>query len=169
VIPERLAQLDSATFDRLHHNVRGIGVVCHDLMTGRPCYFASGADDGIRLSDAVRASASIPVLLPPSPVQRPSGRLLLLTDGGISDCLPVEFARRPPLAATHLIVSDCRWVASHRLAIDDRAVYVRPQLPSTGTLWAPASTLMSAVREGRSAVTRETLQMIRGWTACLAS
>jgi hypothetical protein len=39
LIPERLAQLDSATFDRLHHSVRGIGVACHDVVSGRPCYF----------------------------------------------------------------------------------------------------------------------------------
>jgi predicted acylesterase/phospholipase RssA len=169
LIPARLAQLDSAAFDRLHHGVRGIGVVCHDVVTGRPCYFATGADGGVRLSHAVRASASIPFLLPPIPVERPSdGTSLLLTDGGISDCLPVAFARRSPLAATHLIVSDCRWIAGHRPASDGRVVYVRPHLPSTGTLWAPASTLVSAVREGRRAVTEETLQTIRGWTACLA-
>ena len=142
LIPERLAQLDSATFDRLHHSVRGIGVACHDVVSGRPCYFATGADCGLRLSDAVRASASIPFLFPPIPVKRPSdGTSLLLTDGGISDGLPVAFARRAPLAATHLIVSDCRWVAGYRPAGDGRTVYIRPKLPSTGTLWAPASTL----------------------------
>ena len=142
LIPERLAQLDSATFDRLHHSVRGIGVACHDVLSGRPCFFATGADCGLRLSDAVRASASIPFLFPPIPVKRPSdGTSLLLTDGGISDGLPVAFARRAPLAATHLIVSDCRWVAGYRPAGDGRTVYIRPKLPSTGTLWAPASTL----------------------------
>jgi predicted acylesterase/phospholipase RssA len=170
LIPERLAQLDSATFDRLHHSVRGIGVACHDVVSGRPCYFATGADCGLRLSDAVRASASIPFLFPPIPVKRPSdGTSLLLTDGGISDGLPVAFARRAPLAATHLIVSDCRWVAGYRPAGDGRTVYIRPKLPSTGTLWAPASTLVSAVREGRRAVTGEALQTIHGWTACLAT
>jgi len=170
LIPERLAQLDSATFDRLHHSVRGIGVACHDVVSGRPCYFATGADYGLRLSDAVRASASIPFLFPPIPVKRPSdGTSLLLTDGGISDGLPVAFARRAPLAATHLIVSDCRWVAGYRPAGDGRTVYIRPKLPSTGTLWAPASTLVSAVREGRRAVTGEALQTIHGWTACLAT
>jgi predicted acylesterase/phospholipase RssA len=170
LIPERLAQLDSATFDRLHHSVRGIGVACHDVVSGRPCYFATGADCGLRLSDAVRASASIPFLFPPIPVKRPSdGTSLLLTDGGISDGLPVAFARRAPLAATHLIVSDCRWVAGYRPAGDGRTVYIRPKLPSTGTLWAPASTLVSAIREGRRAVTGEALQTIHGWTACLAT
>jgi predicted acylesterase/phospholipase RssA len=104
--------------------------------------FRTGADCGLRLSDAVRASASIPFLFPPIPVKRPSdGTSLLLTDGGISDGLPVAFARRAPLAATHLIVSDCRWVAGYRPAGDGRTVYIRPKLPSTGTLWAPASTL----------------------------
>src|SRR4029079_5966305 len=36
VIPERLEQLRSASFDRLHYGVRAIGVVCHDLVSGRP-------------------------------------------------------------------------------------------------------------------------------------
>jgi hypothetical protein len=44
------------------------------------------------------------------------------------------------------------------------AVYVRPRLSSTGTLWAPASTLASAVRAGKRAVTRETLDTIYGWS-----
>jgi hypothetical protein len=30
VIPGRLAQLDSARFDRLHHGVQSLGIVCHD-------------------------------------------------------------------------------------------------------------------------------------------
>ena len=163
-IPARLQQLEGAAFDRLHHGVSAIGVVCTDLPSGRPCYFATGADRGVRLSDVVRASASIPYLIPPLGVQCRDGTSLRLTDGGVSDCLPIAFAQRPPLAATHLIVSDCRWFAAHRPASSDRVIYVRPRLPSTGTLWAPASTLASAVREGRSALTREQLEAIRGWT-----
>ena len=88
----------------------------------------------------------------------------MLTDGGVSDCLPVAFALRPPLSATHVIVSDCRWLASG--APPERAghiVYVRPQLRSTGTLWAPASTLVSAVFQGSNAVTTEILHAIRSW------
>ena len=170
LIPGRLAQLDDAGFNRLHHDVGGIGVVCHDVVTGRPCYFATGADGGVRLGDVVRASASIPFLFPPILVNRPSdGALLSLTDGGVSDDLPIAFARRAPLAATHVIVSDCRWVARHRPASDGRVVYVRPTLPSTGTLWAPASTLVSAVHRGKEAVTGEMLQTIRGWAVCLAT
>jgi NTE family protein len=169
LIPERLAQLEEATFDRLHHNVRGIGVACHDVASGRPCYFATGADRSVRLGDVVRASASIPLLFPPISVECADDHAtLLLTDGGVSDCLPIDFARRPPLGATHLIVSDCRWFAGRRPSSDERIVYVRPRLPSTGTLWAPASTLASAVREGTRAVTSEMLTAIRGWARRVA-
>src|SRR5688572_19614857 len=170
VIPERLAQLENATFDRLHHGVRGIGIVCHDVKGGRPLYFATGADRGVRLNDVVRASASIPLLLPPIVVESSTeGTTMLLTDGGVSDCLPVAFAQRPPLGATHLIVSDCRAFAARRPLSDPRVVYVRPRLPSTGALWAPRSTLVSAVREGGRAVTSQMLDVIHGWSRCLAT
>jgi predicted acylesterase/phospholipase RssA len=170
LIPERLAQLEAATFDRLHHDVRGIGMVCHDVKSHRPLYFATGADRGVRLSDVVRASASIPFLLPPIRVESCIEQTtMLLTDGGVSDCVPVAFAQRPPLGATHLIVSDCRSFVARRPLSNGRVVYVRPRLPSTGTLWAPKSTLVSAVREGRSAVTSQLLDIIQGWSRCLAT
>jgi NTE family protein len=169
LIPERLGQLEGASFDDLHHNVRALGVVCHDVASGRPCYFATGADRGVPLSAAVRASASVPGLFPPISVTADDRTMLLLTDGGVSDCLPIAFAQRPPLDATHLIVSDCRWFAGRRVATDERVVYIRPRLASTGTLWAPASTLVSAVREGRRAVTAEILRTIRGWTHSFAT
>jgi NTE family protein len=169
LIPERLAQLESTTFDSLHHNVRAIGIACHDVRRGSPCYFATGADRGVRLSDVVRASASIPLLLPPIHVECSTERTtMLLTDGGVSDCLPVEFAQQPPLCATHLIVSDCRWFAGRPSLSNGRVVYVRPRLSSTGTLWAPRSTLTTAVREGRRAVTSQMLDTIQGWVRCLA-
>jgi predicted acylesterase/phospholipase RssA len=159
LIPARLEQLERATFDRLHHGIERLGIVCHDVITGRPCYFSTGSDRGVRLSDVVRASASIPYLLPPLAV--PCGdRSLLLADGGVSDCLPIEFARRPPLSATHVIVSDCRWLATGVPRDDERLVYIRPRLFSTGTLWAPSSTLAAAVRAGAAAVTDEILQSI---------
>jgi predicted acylesterase/phospholipase RssA len=164
LIPERLEQLQRATFDRLHHDVRGLGIVCHDLGSGRPCYFATGADRGVRLSDVVRASASIPLLLPSMAVKCLDDRTSLrLIDGGVSDCVPVAFARRPPLSATHLVVSDCRWVAGPRPPAGEGLIYVRPTLGSTGTLWSSISTLASAVRQGRRAVTGEMLDTMRQW------
>jgi predicted acylesterase/phospholipase RssA len=162
LIPTRLEELEHATFERLHHNVRGIGIVCHDITTRRPWYFSTGDERGVRLSDVVRASASIPYLLPPIALAC-AGQSLLLTDGGVSDCLPVAFARRPPLSATHLIVSDCRWLRGRPSETAGPIVHVRPRLAATGTLWAPASTLAGAVRQGRRAVTDEILETIRNW------
>ena len=105
----------------------------------------------------------MPFLFPPVSVDADDQTRLLLTDGGVSDCVPIEFAQRWPLESTHLIVSDCRWHAGGRISGDENVVYIRPRLASTGTFWAPASTLVSAVREGRRAVTDEILRTIRGW------
>ena len=112
------------------------------------------------VSDVVRASASIPGLFPSVPVQCGEERLLL-TDGGISDCLPIAFARRPPLSATHVIVSDCRRLAIGAPENSEHLIYVRPSRFTTGTLWAPSSTLLAAVRHGAAAVTDEILDRAR--------
>jgi predicted acylesterase/phospholipase RssA len=111
----------------------------------------------------VRASASVPLLFPPISVNTDEDMTVLLTDGGVSDSLPIEFAQRPPLDATHIIVSDCRWLPARRIRKEAHVVHIRPRLASTGTLWAPTSTLVSAVREGRRAVTGEILSTIRDW------
>jgi predicted acylesterase/phospholipase RssA len=179
VIPARLEQLERASFDRLHHGVQGIGIVCHDVRGGRACYFSTGNHRDVRLSDVVRASASVPLLFPSRRVDC-CGESLLLTDGGVSDCLPIAFAQRPPLSATHLIVSDCRWFAGRPFGaglkastttdastdsreISEHLVYVRPRLFTTGTLWAPSSTLVEAVRQGAAAVTDEMLERLGRW------
>jgi predicted acylesterase/phospholipase RssA len=167
LIPTRLAQLERATFDQLYHGIRAIGIVCHDVETGRPCYFSTGHDRGARVSDVVRASASIPYLLPPVAVEC-EDESLLLTDGGVSDCLPIAVAQGPPLDATLLIVSDCRWLRGQRPPqTTEHLVYIRPQLFATGTLWAPSSTLVVAVRQGAAAVTDEILERIRSWRGSL--
>jgi NTE family protein len=163
IIPTRLAQLERASFDWLHHGIRRLGIVCHDTEIGQAAYFATGRSRGACVSDVVRASASIPFLFPPIAV-RCGDESLLLKDGGISDCLPVEFAQRPPLSATHLIVSDCRWFARQAPPPDERLIYIRPRLVATGTLWA-SSTLLSAVRQGATAVTDEMLERVSNWNS----
>src|SRR5262245_49592653 len=169
VIPTRLEQLECATFDRLHHGVGGLGIVCHELKSGRPRYFSTGCDQGVCVSDVVRASASIPYLFPSVSVRCDEERLLL-TDGGISDCLPIAFAQRPPLSATHVIVSDCRWLATGVPESSTQLIYVRPRLAATGTLWAaPRSTLLAAVRHGAAAVTDEIVDRARRWRTALAA
>ena len=161
VIPDRLRRLETASFDRLHHGVQRLGIVCHDLHSGRPRYFSTGSDLGATLNDAVRASASIPRLFPAAPVCCGS-ETLRLTDGGVSDPVPLAFARSPAIGATHVIVSDCRWFG--RIPpTDATTTWIRPRMGTTGTLWSPRSGLLSAVRDGEAAVTESILNRIRGW------
>ena len=161
VIPDRLCQLEAATFDRLHHNVQRLGIVCHDRVAARPRYFSTGFTHGVALYDAVRASASIPRLFPAvSVVCR--GEELRLTDGGVSDPVPIAFARGPEIRATHVIVSDCRWLGRVP-PTDSRTVWIRPRMPHTGTLWSPRRGLVAAVRTGEAAVTDQVLSRIGRW------
>src|SRR6476646_636577 len=163
VIPHLFPQLASASFDRLYHGVERLGIFCHDVTSGQPRYFSTGADQGVALGDAVLASASIPRLFPAVSV-RCNGEAMRLTDGGVSDAVPIAFARSRQLGATHVIVSDCRWIGRRQDA-DASTVWVRPRMPETGTLWSPARGLITAVREGAAALTPQALDRISNWFA----
>jgi predicted acylesterase/phospholipase RssA len=161
VIPDRLRQLECASFDRLHHGVQCLGIACHDLSAGAPRYFWTGSDQGAALHTVVRASASIPHLFPAVPVvcaQEPCQ----LTDGGISDPVPLAFTRSPAIGARHVVVSDCRWIGLAP-ATDAETVWIRPRMPNTGTLWSPRRGLLAAVRNGEAAVNEEVLARIGRW------
>ena len=162
VIPERLAQLETARFDRLHHGVRRLGIVCHDLATRAPRYFGSGIEHGAELHEVVRASASIPWLFPP--VIPSCDATSRLTDGGVSDPVPAAFARSASIGATHLIISDCRLIGRSP-AGDSRTIWIRHRAGRTGTLWSPRRGLLQAVQDGEAAVTDEILDRIRSWFA----
>lgn len=161
VIPERLRQLDEARFDRLHFNVKALGIVCHDLLCNRPVYFDSVSRQEATLAEVVKASASIPGVIPSQVMQR-GGQEFRLVDGGLSDSLPVEFACSPGLGATHLIVCDCRRGVPS-LPTGENRVYIRPQLNGMGILRSPRASLLEGVRQGEAAVTDEVLQTIRNW------
>ena len=163
VIPSRLRQLEMAAFDRLHHGVRRLGIVCHDVSARRPRYFGTDVDERVPLHQTVRASASIPRVFPPISVA--CGReQLRLTDGGESDPVPISFARGSQIGATHIIVSDCRWLGRVP-ATDARTIWIRPRMAHTGTLWSPRRGLVATVRDGEAAVTEEVVSRIRGWFA----
>ncbi len=159
VIPDRLAELEAASFDRLHHGIRRLGIVCHDLSTRRARYFGTGFAHGARLHEIVRASASIPWLFPT--VSLEGDRRSRLTDGGLSDPVPVAFARGPLIGATHVIVSDCRWLG-RAMPEDDRTVWIRHRTQA-GTLWSPRRGLIDAVDAAESAVTDRIVHRIRSW------
>ena len=163
IIPHRLRQLEASRFDTLHHGVRKIGIVCHDLTHNCPRYLSTASHGTIRLYDAVATSASIPSMFPPQPIEY-DGRVCEFTDGGVSDALPVAFARSAELAATHLVVSDCR-SRGDRYPDSGDVVYVRPRLAGTTVLRAPRASLFEAVAAGEAAVTPEALDAIREWTS----
>jgi NTE family protein len=160
VIPSRLEQLESATFARLHHGVKHLGIVCHDVRARQPRYFTANLNQGPALADLVKASASIPHLFPAIQVTCHDDTWWL-TDGGVSDPVPLVFAREV-IAATHVIVSDCRWLGNVPPTGDD-TVWIRPRMPHTGTLWSPRRGLSAAIDEGEAAVTAEILARIRRW------
>jgi len=161
IIPTRLSQLEAARFDRLHHGVSAIGIVCHDLISGGPIYFSSDNHHDAPLASVVKSSAAVPGLIPSKPVTR-NGRLMHLVDGGLSDSLPCAFARET-LGATHLIVSDCRRIATAPGPADD-AVYIRPELNGAATLRSPAGSLLASVASGEQACTDAILDIVGRWT-----
>jgi NTE family protein len=163
VIPHRLRQLDASSFERLHHGVESLGIVCHDVDVRRPRYFSTASHAGVPLAAVVRASAAIPHLFPPVTLTC-EGEMLRLTDGGVSDAVPIAFARSAAIGATHVIVSDCRWIG-RTPAVDDTTVWIRPRMFATGTLWSPARGLAPAVRGGAEAVTGDALARISRWLA----
>jgi NTE family protein len=159
IIPDRLLRLERATFGQLHGGVRRLGIVCHDILAGETCYFSTGDASGVALADAVKASASIPGLFRGMDVVC-DGRRRVLIDGGISDPVPLAFARR--LGATHLIVSDARWIGTRRPSTEN-VLWIRPRMSSTGTLWAPRHSLTKTVAQAEAAVTPGVIAQIKGW------
>jgi NTE family protein len=162
IIPERLAQLEEATFDRLHHGVEQLGIVCHDEIRNQPRYFSTSDHRGVRLAEVARASAAVPGVLP-ARTMTIGTETVRLADGGISDSLPSDFARSPALGATHLVLSDCRYTATAPPSNSDTVVYIRPDLDGIRPLRAPRSALMKAVWRGEAAVTPEVVEQIRSW------
>ena len=163
IIPRRLHQLESGRFSQLCHGVSAIGIVCHDLTHDCARYLATGAHASISLYDAVATSASIPSMFPARSIEY-EGQVCEFTDGGVSDALPIGFARGSVLGATHVIASDCRRRrGAHETHDAADLAYVRPRLDDTHVLRAPRASLLKAVAAGEAAVTPETLERISGW------
>lgn len=162
IIPRRLAELEASNFTTLHHGIKRLGIVCHDIDANRPCYFSTLDSSGVRLSDVARASAAVPGVLP-AKTMAIGGRTVRLADGGISDSLPVAFVRSPVMGATHVIVSDCRFAPSSVPPSDESLIYIRPDLEGLRPFRGPRTALTMAVARGEAAVTPEIIQRIQTW------
>jgi predicted acylesterase/phospholipase RssA len=159
VIPKRIGQLEAGQFTRTFHGIQQLGVVCHDILSNKPVYFSTDNHQGAKLSEVVKASAALPGILP-SRALTLGDRHVRLVDGGISDSLPVEFARQ--LGVTHFIVSDCRSEYSSE-AVADHLIYIRPQLDGMKSMRSPRTTLMETVAAGEAAVTDDVVRRLRAW------
>ncbi len=162
IIPQRLEQLEAASFTNLHHGISRLGVVCHDVDRNQPRYFSTLESHGVRLADVARASAAIPGVLPPKGLTI-GDHFVRLADGGISDSLPVAFVRSPVMGATHVIVSDCRYSASSGLIGDSSVIHLKPDLDGLRPFRAPGTALMKAVWRGEAAVTPDVVDQIYSW------
>jgi len=162
IIPHRLEQLEAASFTVLHHGIKRLGIVCHDIDRNQPRYFCTGETNGVRLSDVARASAAIPGVMPAKTMMIGPERVRL-ADGGISDSLPVDFVRSPRMGATHLIVSDCRYSAPAPPSREGSLIYIRPDLDGIRPLRAPRTAMMTAVARGEAAVTAGVIEQVRSW------
>jgi NTE family protein len=162
IIPQRLEQLETASFTTLHHGIKSLGIVCHDIDRHQPRYFSTLDSRGVRLSDVARASAAVPGVLP-AKTMLIGTEVVRLADGGISDSLPIDFVRSG-LGATHVIVSDCRYSAPPPPSGDASLIYIRPDLGGIRPLRAPAPALMKAVWRGEAAVTASVIDQIGRWT-----
>jgi NTE family protein len=162
IIPQRLEQLEAASFINLHHGIKRLGIVCHDIDRNQPCYFSTADFRGVRLSDVARASAAVPGLLPAKTMVIGADSVRL-ADGGLSDSLPIDFVRSPMMGATHVIVSDCRYSAPAPPPADDSLIYIRPNLDGIRPLSAPRTALMRAVCRGEAAVTDGFVDQIHRW------
>jgi NTE family protein len=162
IIPHRLAQLDDASFTRLHQGVQRLGIVCHDIDRKQARYFSTMESCGVRLADVARASAAVPGVMPAKTIMIGT-EVVRLADGGLSDSLPVEFVRSAPLGATHVIVSDCRYAAPARPAEGDSLIYLRPNLDGIRPLRAPGTALTTAIARGEAAVTADVVDHLHSW------
>lgn len=98
----RLDLLEACDFRRLHHGVEKIGFLSYDLVRRERIFAATGRERGLTLSEAVRASARVPMVFPPLR-KFVDGLDRKLIDGGLACPTPVGHAVATPISATHVI------------------------------------------------------------------
>jgi NTE family protein len=145
-IPGHLDRLGGATFERLHHGVRRLGVLTFDLRRRQEVLVAGGPDlpAPIPLSDAVKASAAIPFLFPPLRATLDGNRRFLVDPGWLT-AVPVERAFDPLFGAERVIAVDLSLIVCRRqarrdywpalqAAHGDRLIVLRPDVRRCGTM-----------------------------------
>jgi len=173
-IPGYLDRLERASFEQLHHGVRRLGILTFDLRSREEMLVVGGPGlpASIGISDAVKASAAIPLLFPPL-VSRSGGRTRFLADAGWFTAVPVERAFAPPLCARRVIAVDlslvvclrqARWAywRSLETACGERLLVLRPDVRGRGTMISWPDDPARLIDAGEAAVERA-LGTIRSW------
>ena len=173
-IPGYLGRLERASFERLHHGVRRLGILTFDLRSREEVFVVGGpglpAD--IEISEAVMASAAIPLLFPPL-VSRSGGRTRFLADAGWFTAVPVERAFAPPLRARRVIAVDLSLLVCLRqarraywrgleTACGDRLLVLRPDVRGRGTMISWPDDPARLIDAGEASVD-SALGTIRSW------
>jgi len=164
-IPAYLERLDGASFDRLHHGVRRLGVLVFDLLRREEVFILGGPEHPAPLpvASAVKASAAIPVLFPPLRA-RMGGRWRYLADAGWFTAVPV--ARRVIAVDLSLLVCPRQARRSYwrHLQEDcgDRLVLLRPDVRGCGTIFSRRADPQRLAEAGERAV-EQALGCLRAW------
>lgn len=173
-IPEFLARLDAASFERLHHGVRRLGILTFDLVRREEVLALGGPGLPaiLPLASAVKASAAIPVLFPPLRAEI-AGRRRYLADAGWFTAVPVERAFAPPLSSRRVIAVDLSLLVCPRQArrsywerlqesCGDRLVVLRPPVRGCGTIFSRSGDPARLSDAGEASVDGA-LAILRAW------
>lgn len=105
-VADTLDRLAQASFDRLRHGIKELGIVAYDALSGREIFFCTGLPNiGLTLREAVGVSCRVPLFYPAR--KHPKARHLLV-DGGVIHPVPIDRAFGEPINATKVIAVDVR-------------------------------------------------------------
>lgn len=167
-IPDNLILLEHANFEELYHSVQKLGVLVFDLQSMKELFLHTGSSNhGITLAEAVRSSAATPILYPPREILR-TGKHFLLTDGGISDPLPVKYAFSPYLGADIAMAVNIskpymiwRKIRRIRRQFQDRVLMIHPQVSFFGTIISSQRKTEHLIKKGEESLDDKMIQLLR--------
>jgi NTE family protein len=167
-IPNNLELLEGADFQKLFHGVEKLGVLVFELQSMKELFLHTGSTNyGITLAEAVRSSAATPILYPPRRIIR-SGKQLLLTDGGVSDPLPVKYAFSPYLGADIALAVNISkpymiWRKLRRIKekFPDRVLVVHPQVSFFGTIISSRRKTEHLIEKGEESLHHDVIRQLQ--------
>jgi predicted acylesterase/phospholipase RssA len=126
-IPDHLDRLGRASFQTLHHGLRGLGIVCFDERSKREVVFHNHRP-ALPLDVAVRGASAIPGLFRPVNYAV-GGDSYELIDAGGHNRLPVEAAFEQPFQPRQVLAVDISKEPGHRQEHLHRVASLRQRYP----------------------------------------